>query len=211
MPSGRPELFFGGEEYPMFLQKTVNNRALVPVENLMKPGDYAILARREKTGPDGDRREESAGERGDPYPEQSEALDRNAPLFMQRKEIESVRRQALLQRRPGFELPQGNRHRGTIPPPVRNPAAGFVVLTGYENKRFHVYDGNTAVIDHGQRLTSISMHLKSIDVNPGDRLAKGEIIGTGGSTGISTAPTFTGGTCLYGTSVDPELFGRKEY
>jgi murein DD-endopeptidase MepM/ murein hydrolase activator NlpD len=48
--------------------------------------------------------------------------------------------------------------------------------------------GNLVVIDHGNGLTTRYGHLSRFDVNVGDRLAKGELLGFVGSTGRSTGP-----------------------
>lgn len=48
--------------------------------------------------------------------------------------------------------------------------------------------GNTVILDHGLGLFSAYMHLDTLAVEKGDRVAKGEILGTVGSTGYSTGP-----------------------
>lgn len=233
--SGRPELFFGGEEYPMFLQNDGEYRALVPVENLMKPGDYAILARQDdwqetlpvKVLPNGmrvqniwlDKKKQGLTATEEEKAQVKEAIHTLSDLKLWTGTLpypcKGRKSSPFGVKRSYNGAPVSSYHKGidiTAPSgtPVRNPAEGLVVLIGYENNRFHVH-GNTVVIDHGQGLTSIYMHLKSIDVSPGDRLGRGDLIGTVGSTGISTAPHLHWGTYLYGTSVDPELFVRKEY
>jgi murein DD-endopeptidase MepM/ murein hydrolase activator NlpD len=84
------------------------------------------------------------------------------------------------------------------------------VLCGTVSEGFRVH-GNTVVIDHGQGLTTIYMHLHTIAVRAGQLVEKGEAIGTVGHTGISTAPHLHWGTYLYGTSVDPQLFEGKSF
>jgi murein DD-endopeptidase MepM/ murein hydrolase activator NlpD len=94
--------------------------------------------------------------------------------------------------------------------PVRCTAKGKVVLTGTVEEGFQVH-GNTVIIDHGQCLTTIYMHLSAIAVTEGQSVEAGEVIGKVGNTGISTAPHLHWGTYLYGTSVDPELFEGKSF
>jgi murein DD-endopeptidase MepM/ murein hydrolase activator NlpD len=67
--------------------------------------------------------------------------------------------------------------------PVHTPANGRVVFAG----RQAAY-GNLVVIDHGSGITTRYGHLSQFDVNVGDRLAKGELLGFVGSTGRSTGP-----------------------
>ena len=49
-------------------------------------------------------------------------------------------------------------------------------------------DGNRIVIDHGNGYTSAYHHLDSREVKVGDNVAQGQLIGTIGSTGVSTGP-----------------------
>ncbi len=89
--------------------------------------------------------------------------------------------------------------------PVRCTAHGKVVLTGAVENGFLVH-GNTVIIDHGQGVVSVYLHLSAIAVHEGQSVEAGEILGNAGHTGISTAPHLHWGLYLYGTSVDPELF-----
>ncbi|MCS6862476.1 MAG: M23 family metallopeptidase [Abditibacteriales bacterium] len=48
--------------------------------------------------------------------------------------------------------------------------------------------GNTIVIDHGCGVFSLYLHLSRIDVQVGDEVRKGQVIGRVGTTGFSTGP-----------------------
>ncbi len=48
--------------------------------------------------------------------------------------------------------------------------------------------GNRVVIDHGHNYKTLYAHMHTIDVKKGQKVKKGDIIGTVGSTGSSTAP-----------------------
>jgi len=89
--------------------------------------------------------------------------------------------------------------------PVLAPAAGKVVTVGYEKEGFVVH-GNSVILDHGHGITSIYMHLNTVDVKVGDLLKAGDKIGTVGHTGISTGPHLHWGVYAHGTSTDPEQF-----
>ncbi|MDT8316714.1 MAG: M23 family metallopeptidase [bacterium] len=65
------------------------------------------------------------------------------------------------------------------------------------------YGGNTVIIDHGQGLSTLYMHLSKILVNHGDSVKKGETIGLVGSTGRSTGPHLHWGAYFDGFKVDP--------
>jgi murein DD-endopeptidase MepM/ murein hydrolase activator NlpD len=72
---------------------------------------------------------------------------------------------------------------GAMGEPMRAPADGEVVFAeergGY---------GLTVLIDHGNQLATLSSHLSSLAVVPGQRVRMGETIGAVGSTGLSTGP-----------------------
>lgn len=82
--------------------------------------------------------------------------------------------------------------------PVKSPNAGTVV---YIEKMY--YGGKTIVVDHGQGLSTLYMHLSKILVNHGERVEKGEVIGLVGSTGRSTGPHLHWGAYMGGINVDP--------
>ena len=48
--------------------------------------------------------------------------------------------------------------------------------------------GNTIVIDHGQNIFTMYLHLKDLHVQAGDTVQKGDQIATMGQTGIATGP-----------------------
>lgn len=102
----------------------------------------------------------------------------------------------------------GTRHRGVdiAAPrgtPILAPARGRIILTG----RFRIH-GRTVVIDHGQGVVSIYLHLSRILVNKGEMVEKGQVIGKLGSTGASTGPHLHWGLYIHGEPVNP-LFWTK--
>ncbi|NJO47526.1 MAG: M23 family metallopeptidase [Oscillatoriales cyanobacterium RM2_1_1] len=86
--------------------------------------------------------------------------------------------------------------------PVYAPAAGRVALVGLESQGFELH-GNAIGIDHGQGVVSIFIHLSRIDVQEGDRVEAGQVIGGIGSTGASTGPHLHWGLYVQGQAVDP--------
>ena len=48
--------------------------------------------------------------------------------------------------------------------------------------------GGTVIIDHGHGVTSALLHLKSIAVKKGQRITRGDVIGTIGASGRATGP-----------------------
>ena len=94
-------------------------------------------------------------------------------------------------------------HRGTDFPlkegePVVASNSGRVVLA---QELF--YEGNCVVVDHGQRLFTIYMHLSKIQVKTGEKLRKGERLGLSGQTGRVTGPHLHMGVRWNGAYLDP--------
>lgn len=84
---------------------------------------------------------------------------------------------------------------------VTAPAPAVVALarTGY---RLH---GNTVVLDHGQGLTTLYLHLGEVLVKEGDLVEKGTLIGEVGATGNTTGPHLHWGVYIHGVPVDAGL------
>jgi len=76
---------------------------------------------------------------------------------------------------------------------------GIVRLAG-ENFYFN---GNFVLLDHGQGLSSVYLHLSKIFVQNGERIKKGEVIGLAGSTGRSTGPHLHLGVQWLNKRIDP--------
>lgn len=81
------------------------------------------------------------------------------------------------------------------------PSSGEVLLTGD-----FFYNGKFVYMDHGMNLKSIFIHMDSINVNKGDYVNKGEIIGHVGNTGKSTGPHLHWSVTLNSVYVDPMIF-----
>lgn len=75
-----------------------------------------------------------------------------------------------------FSAPQGT--------PIYSSGAGTIKRT-HKSRRGY---GNTITIDHGFGLETFYAHLKDINVKKGQKVTRGQIIGTVGNTGKSTAP-----------------------
>ncbi len=85
--------------------------------------------------------------------------------------------------------------------PVKAPAAGRVILVGD-----YFFNGRTVFLDHGQGLISMFCHLSAIDVQPGDELARGAVLGRVGATGRATGPHLHWNVSLNDARVDPAIF-----
>lgn len=85
--------------------------------------------------------------------------------------------------------------------PVQATAAGRVLHTDD-----FFFSGNVVYVDHGAGVISMYAHLSKINVNIGDEVRQGDIIGEVGSTGRATGPHLHWSVYLNGTAVDPALF-----
>lgn len=85
--------------------------------------------------------------------------------------------------------------------PVRAAAGGRVTLAEADL----YYTGGTVMIDHGHGLSTIYVHLNTVDVKQGDDLAQGAPIGTVGQTGRATGPHLHFGVSWFDVRLDPGL------
>lgn len=88
--------------------------------------------------------------------------------------------------------------------PIKAAAPGQVVNTGD-----YFFNGNTVFIEHGQGLVTMYCHMHSINVKDGQKVERGEVIGTVGKTGRVTGAHLHWGVYMNNTAVNPELFIRK--
>jgi hypothetical protein len=82
--------------------------------------------------------------------------------------------------------------------PVRASNSGTVILA-----QPLYYEGNCVILDHGLGLMTLSMHLSRIDVKPGQKIAKGQLLGLSGATGRVTGPHLHWAVRWQGAMLDP--------
>ncbi len=78
------------------------------------------------------------------------------------------------------------------------PAAGIVAFAGTWSIR-----GNVVVLDHGAGVHSVYGHASSIAVAAGQAVARGQVLGRVGSTGLSTGPHLHWEVRVAGVAVEP--------
>ncbi len=88
--------------------------------------------------------------------------------------------------------------RGGIGVPIKVCADGVVDLVAD-----HYFSGRSVYVDHGQGVMSMYFHLSDIDVQEGQVVRKGEVLGKMGKTGRATGPHLHFGLYLLGEPVDP--------
>ncbi len=85
--------------------------------------------------------------------------------------------------------------------PVRAPAAGIITFAQPD-----LYlTGGTVLLDHGFGLSSNFLHLSQLEVQVGERVRQGQIIGRSGMTGRATGPHLHWGFNWLGVRLDPLL------
>lgn len=100
-------------------------------------------------------------------------------------------------RRPHYGLDIAN----DVGTPIRAAAAGVISVAQPDM----YFNGATVVIDHGHGVSTLYLHLNDIDVEVGDRVDQGEIIGEMGATGRVTGPHLHWEVNWLGRRLDPEL------
>lgn len=81
---------------------------------------------------------------------------------------------------------------------IRASNKGRVVL---EDELF--FGGNTLILDHGQGIYTIYMHLSRFNVGKGDIVLKGDVIGFVGSSGRASGPHLHFGVKVLNTNTNP--------
>ena len=89
-----------------------------------------------------------------------------------------------------FRVPSGT--------PVSAMNDGIVLLA-----RPLYYEGDFVVLDHGQGLLTLYLHLSEFKVKEGDRVKRGQVIGLSGGTGRATGPHLHVAVRWQGTYLDP--------
>ncbi|MFW5786284.1 MAG: M23 family metallopeptidase [bacterium] len=83
--------------------------------------------------------------------------------------------------------------------PVRTAAPGRVAFAGDR-----IVGGGSVVIEHLPGVYGLYYHLHSVDVDVGDRLGRGDLIGTLGATGLATGPHLHWEIRVAGVPVEPK-------
>ena len=89
--------------------------------------------------------------------------------------------------------------------PVHASNSGVVVLA-----RKLYYEGNCVIIDHGLGLFTISMHFSRIDVQEGQHVKQGDLLGLSGATGRVTGPHLHWAVRWQGAYSDPAKLLRLD-
>jgi murein DD-endopeptidase MepM/ murein hydrolase activator NlpD len=82
---------------------------------------------------------------------------------------------------------------------IRAVSDGIVRIAG---KNFF-YNGNFIMLDHGQGLTTVYLHMSKLISSEGQKVKKGQVIGLAGGTGRATGPHLHFGVQWYKQRIDP--------
>ena len=91
-----------------------------------------------------------------------------------------------------FRVPSGT--------PVAAVNSGHVILA-----QPLFFEGNCVVIDHGQGLLTLYLHMSKFSVKQGDDVSKGQEIGLSGGTGRATGPHLHLAVRWQGVYLDPQI------
>lgn len=84
--------------------------------------------------------------------------------------------------------------------PVHAANAGTVILA-----RNLYFEGNCVVLDHGQGLMTVYLHLSKFTVKEGEKVKAGQVLGLSGGTGRATAPHLHFAVRWQGNYVNPAI------
>jgi murein DD-endopeptidase MepM/ murein hydrolase activator NlpD len=90
--------------------------------------------------------------------------------------------------------------------PILAPNAGTVALAEPLQVR-----GNVVILDHGLGVFSAFWHLSRIDVEAGQIVGQGEVVGLVGNTGLSTGPHLHWEMRVLGVPVDPVQWTQEAF
>jgi murein DD-endopeptidase MepM/ murein hydrolase activator NlpD len=88
--------------------------------------------------------------------------------------------------------------------PVRAAADGVVSLADDS----FILHGKTVILDHGQGVATLYLHMSAIEVAPGESVRQGQVIGRVGSTGVATGPHLHYAVYAYHEAVDPFFWAK---
>ena len=101
----------------------------------------------------------------------------------------------------GMEFHSGLDIRAERNTAIYAPASGSVVLAGT-----HQDYGTAIILDHGQDIRSLYGHLSRLNVQPGQRVERGGLIGWTGNTGRSSGPHLHYEILVRGHAVNPRAY-----
>ncbi len=85
--------------------------------------------------------------------------------------------------------------------PIKAPSDGIVTIVAD-----YFFNGKTIFIDHGQGLVTMYCHLSEFNVQEGQQVSRGQVIGKVGATGRATGPHLHWNVSLNNARVDPAIF-----
>lgn len=99
---------------------------------------------------------------------------------------------------------QGVDFKGPTGTAITASAAGQVVIA--DNTSLHANYGNTVVVSHGDGWQTLYAHLDRIDVQAGEQIKQGQMVGTMGATGKVTGPHLHFELLEHGHKRDPMAY-----
>jgi murein DD-endopeptidase MepM/ murein hydrolase activator NlpD len=105
-----------------------------------------------------------------------------------------------------YDFHRGQDLAGALGEVIRAPNGGVVVMA--EDFKFH---GKTLLLNHGQGVGSVYIHMDKFNVTLGDHVKKGDPLGQVGSSGLATGPHLHWGMYVHGKAVDPVQWYREAF
>jgi murein DD-endopeptidase MepM/ murein hydrolase activator NlpD len=239
-PSAKCRIGFMGKSYPLYPVGPAAERALIGIRLDAKPGTYPLVVKRSPSSPanvelPADPVMIEISTRTFQIENINFAPDKTALMQAEHRESELIhRKNQYLTRDQQWEgvfmypvdgpqigdfglkrvrngtidagFHKGIDLRAAKGTPVLAANTGTIVLA--QGLKAH---GRTVLINHGQGVMTIYLHMQTLLVKDRQKVHKGQVIGKVGSTGLSTAPHVHFQVFVHGVPVDPKPWIENEF
>jgi len=104
-----------------------------------------------------------------------------------------------------LEFHPGTDYKGMVGDSIKTTGSGEVVFAGYKGGY-----GNCVIIEHKNNLQTLYGHLRQVNVEKGEHVSTGQLIGLMGNSGRSTGPHLHYEVIVNGKSINPEKYTNLE-
>ncbi len=104
-----------------------------------------------------------------------------------------------------MEFHSGTDYKGMVGDSIKTTGSGVVVFAGYKGGY-----GKCVIIEHKNNMQTLYGHLRQVNVEKGERVSSGQLIGLMGNSGRSTGPHLHYEIIVNGKNINPEKYTNLE-